>query len=55
MGCVYQSSGPAIVFVSALESYIKMALSLKMPNIAHKTLEKTLFEGYGPLSACGPK
>jgi DNA-binding MltR family transcriptional regulator len=48
-------AGPAIVFVSALEGYIKIALSLKMPNIAHKKLEKTLFEGYGPLSTLRAK
>ncbi len=48
-------AGPTIVFVSALENYIKMALSLRMPNIAHKKLEKTLFEGYGPLSSLRAK
>jgi len=32
-----------------LETYIRNAVTLKMPNI-HKKLEKTLFEGYGPLS-----
>jgi DNA-binding MltR family transcriptional regulator len=39
----------AIVFTSALEEHLRIALAAKMPN-TNSRVEKILFEGYGPLA-----
>lgn len=44
----------AIVYSSLLEEHLKLGLSVKMTNI-NRSIEQTLFEGYGPLSTLNSK